>query len=773
MKLKTKTAVVFFAVASCLAWAFPNKVPEQLKQAKWIWPYPYCNYDISNSYALFRTPVELKQAPKKATAYISADQSYMLYVNGELAARGPARGFQRSQPFDEIDVAKFLRPGKNVFAVRAYNPGRSTFSYITQGLAGVLFAYDIDGKVYASNAKTKSMRQNSCDRDTAPMSMQMNNQEHIDMRLDPVGWKDADFDDSAWVGSEGAKAYNYPPYSSLEERGIDMLEFKILPSPKIIGAGAGKSGFDGERIRNNFSLLDLEKADTKPVEANMPILVKPSADGQFSQFVVEFEKEAVGTTILEVEGAKGGEIIDLICDEDLTADYTPMHDYKSHSKPAMGMRLICRAGSFSHEFFQMAAYKKALVRVRNNKGDMKINLRMRWSAYPLQSNGVFKTSDELANKIWQTCAYTQRICALDSYVDTPWREQAQWWGDARVQAWNTFFISGDPRLLARGIHIIAMQVASDGLTYGHAPTMAHHCILPDFSLTWIQTMWDYYWQTGSIEPFIENKAVADGIFAYFKKRLSPRGLPTYDPLHWLFLDWTPIQKNGEPAILAFLYHDALDKAGRLAAAAGMTDEAKKYAAEAKKAKEAIEKNLLLSNGLICDGILPDGKQSQKTSIQAQILGRMANIAGQDFDKAKRQIILPYLRGERADKTPPSSFWVVYVFKQMVEEGHKKEVLDFIKKHWEPMVEFGTTFENYDGTLSRSHAWSAHPVFILPQIFSGIKQTAPAWADFEVNPDTSLADEAEIVWPTPRGDIKVSWKKGADSKPLVNIQKPGK
>ena len=35
----------------------------------------------------------------------------------------------------------------------------------------------------------------------------------------------------------------------------------------------------------------------------------------------------------------------------------------------------------------------------------------------------------------------------DSYVDCPWREQAQWWGDARVQAANTLHLSADPRML--------------------------------------------------------------------------------------------------------------------------------------------------------------------------------------------------------------------------------------------------------------------------------------------------------------------------------------
>ena len=101
-----------------------------------------------------------------------------------------------------------------------------------------------------------------------------------------------------------------------------------------------------------------------------------------------------------------------------------------------------------------------------------------------------------------------------------------------------------------------------------------------------------------------------------------------------------------------------------------------------------------------------------------------------------------------------------MFKQMIDDGNQKEVFDFIKKRWAVMADFGSTWENYSDKASHSHAWSAHPSFLLPQILSGIKQTAAGWRDFSVNPNY-FVDEAEIVWPTPRGNITVSWKKNPD------------
>lgn len=100
----------------------------------WIWPEHH-KWDLLNSYALFRKSFELPRVPAKAPLFITADQSYQLYVNGVYVCRGPARGFQKHWPYDEVDVCAHLRKGRNVIAVRAHNPGFSNFQYLTEGYA--------------------------------------------------------------------------------------------------------------------------------------------------------------------------------------------------------------------------------------------------------------------------------------------------------------------------------------------------------------------------------------------------------------------------------------------------------------------------------------------------------------------------------------------------------------------------------------------------------------------------------------------------------------
>ena len=753
-----------------------GNVPAPLKGAKWIWPGPMASFaDISNSYALFRSSFNLDKLPKKAPLYITADQNYRLYVNGKFVCSGPARGYQHSYPFDEIDIAKHLRKGKNVLAIRAYNVGRSTFGYLTAGTAGVIYALDLgEGKVLASGKDVLCRRQSGCSRDTAQTSLQTNNQEHIDFRIEDPAWMEIDFDDSKWGRPYGAIVYNAMPYYSFEERMIPMLEERKMSPARLVAKGDGISKCDSEHFRNVCELADMENVKLSPAAGEKSAAVPPTDKGKVREYLFDYGKMHVGFPIIEIEGAKGGEIIDIVCDEFADENFEIQNRWNTHSAPAFGSRIICKEGKQSHQLYHLTGFRYALVRVKGNSSEIKITPSIMWSAYPLGDRGVFKVSDGEIQKIWEACRQTQRICSLDAYVDTPYREQAQWWGDARVQSWNTFFISGDSRLLRRGIRNISMQRAPNGLTYGHAPTMAHTCILPDFSLVWILTLYDYYWQTGSIDAYAEHKDVVDGILKYFESHKDPEtGLVKYDPRYWLFLDWTGIQKNGQPALLNLWYLHALDKLSEMCKSSGMPADADRYSYLAASIRSSIERNLLDKDGLISDGILPDGSRNKSKSIHSQVLGKLCGISGLDFAKAKRDIIMPFIRDGAFPKVCPSSYWVVYVLQTLIEDSSQREAYDFIKKYWKPFADFGSTWENYaerNANMSHSHAWSAHPAFLLPQILGGIRQEAPAWKKVSISPNF-FVDDFEMSYPTPQGDLKVSYKKKPDGQYDVKIDAP--
>jgi alpha-L-rhamnosidase len=741
-------------------------------RSKWIWP-EFIHWDMHNRYALFRKAFELEKVPARAPLFITADQSYQLYVNGKFVSRGPARGFQGSWPYDEVDIAAYLKKGRNSMAVRAHNPGFSNFQYLSQGFAGLMVAGRWGKTEVVTDASWKSMRQMSVSGDTVPTSVQLFLQEHIDLREEAGDWLAADFDDSKWA-APFERMWNSPPWFTLEPRGIPMLQEMDREPVGLVGIGDGKNAKGYEKVRDVVALRFKEDRSHRAKQASFaPLAIAATGQGKFRSYLFDFGKTVVGNLTFEIEGARGGEIIDTHYTETINQEtLTPDLLVPSYCRMAFGDRMICREGNFTHRFYHFYGFRYLEVTVRDAEADFQLRLKLNWVGYPLERKGVFESSDKELERIWEACAWTQQCCSLDAYVDTPWREQAQWWGDARVQAWNTFHFAGDARLFRRGIKQIATQTTPDGLTYGHAPTMAHETILPDFTLIWMLTLWDYYWQTGSTEPLLTHHETVQGALDYFRKHTDPRtGLITYDDRYWLFLDWTEIFKDGAPTLYNLWLVLALEKLALLYRKMKRPRDAAPLETGAKKVRAALSK-LINKEGLLRDGIDRKGKIVESTSIHAQTLALMAGLKGINEEAIMERILLPYIREEIEAKVTPSAYWVTYVFTALIERGHGEEVIAFIKKRWLPMAEHGTTWELFKparGNDSFSHAWSAHPLFHLMNTVGGVMQTAPNWSEVTFKP-VFVGAHAKTAVPTPHGLIRAEWKRAGD-KTEVKLQLP--
>jgi hypothetical protein len=738
-------------------------------ESRWIWPNRH-HWDIANSYALFRKSFQLGALPLQAPLFITADQSYRLFVNGQFVARGPARGVQSHWPYDEIDIRKYLKKGRNVLAIRAYNPGRSTYQYLSAGFAGLLVAASWGKNHIVSDATWKSIRQTSARRDTIQASMQLFNQEHVDLRLETGDWTAVDFDDSSWEEPTSDRVWNSGPWFSLEPREMPMLREEEIPPGKLIGLGQGPCASGYRDVRDVVALRYQEDRSHSATSASAELIkISPVPAGEFRSYLIDLGKTVVGNFTFEIHNCRGGEIIDTHYSETIDQNtLTPDLVLLNHCRNSIGDRLVCRPGDAVHVFYHHYGFRYLTITVRDSAVDFQIGLRFRRVGYPLQRNGSFLSSDSDLNRIWETCAWTQQCCSLDAYVDTPWREQAQWWGDARVQAWNTFHLDGDTRLFRRGIRQIAEQTTPDGLTYGHAPTMAHECVLPDFTLIWMLTIWDFYWQTGSTEPFLSHEAQIQRALAYFRGRVDERtGLITYDERYWLFLDWTDIYREGSSSVYNLWLLLALEKMALLYRKTGQRQKAAALESWAGELRLSLSR-LINDRGFLCDGIDRDGELIRKSGIHAQTLALMVNLKGINQKSVISDLLLPFIQGDSAPASKPSAYWITYCFSLLSEMGCGAEIVEFIRKHWLPMADHGTTWEDFQpcrGEQSFSHAWSAHPLYHLMQTVGGITQSAPAWREVIFRPlfhDKSC----RTTIPTPHGNIHAHWQKCGD---LVEVE----
>lgn len=84
------------------------------------------NLDCSlhrDRHILFRKSFACNEAIKKAVIYISADDYYKLYINGQFVAQGPAASYHHIYNYNEIDVSEYLKQGENLIAVHTLYQG--------------------------------------------------------------------------------------------------------------------------------------------------------------------------------------------------------------------------------------------------------------------------------------------------------------------------------------------------------------------------------------------------------------------------------------------------------------------------------------------------------------------------------------------------------------------------------------------------------------------------------------------------------------------------
>lgn len=755
-----------------------------LREAYWIWPGKRL-FDIHNTYARFHKDFTLNTVPEQGRFYITADQSYRLWVNGTYITRGPARGYQSHWPYDAVDIEKYLQVGKNYITVEVYNPGVSTFGYISQSSAGLLCAGDFGEVKVRSDATWRCVIDEAHKRDTALYSAQLPFQEHVDTRKDDRSWIVSPIAPEDWK-EPTLTSYGSMPWHDLEERGIPQLQEISRRPERIVSRAEGNVLPEYKSWRNIAKglCLELKEVDWKAESTLLTeaqgteIEILAAGEGRFNAVTVDMGETVVGPCKIWVHGGSSGDVLDIYYHERMTEEHAPvLPDPDSlNSRVSMANRLLLTEGETDYDFYHILGFRYITLVMQENSTPVRMGLCVQDTGYPYHIQGSFDCSDVQLNEIWKICRRTEQVCSLDAYVDTPWREQAQWWGDARIQFWNTMALDNDVRLFKRGIRSIAAQRVPNGLTYGHAPTMAHSCILPDFSLVWIMTIYDYYWQTGDLSLYNEQLPRIREVLSYFTEDAPMyQGLLSHDPRYWLFLDWSKLEKKGTPTIYNLWYLLVLRTMEELERAAGRAKEAEEFRQKGVELQKAIEALLFDAEiGLFSDGIGEDLIPYKKHSVHSQTFAILLGLKPEYHEHMIKQRILPFLLGEKLEDPVPSTYWTSYVLTLARERGYHKEALDFIRRMWAPMIPYSTcpeVFEPGAGVSSVSHAWSAHPLFHLQNLLGGVVQDRFHWKRIRFAPYFAPGiDDVQVKVPSPYGVIESQWNR-SDGKITGSLQLP--
>ncbi|MBD0368477.1 MAG: alpha-L-rhamnosidase N-terminal domain-containing protein, partial [Flavisolibacter sp.] len=154
----------------------------------------------------FRKSFELTSKPAQFIVHVSGDNRYKLYINGQLASFGPARGDIFHWYYETVDLAPFLQSGRNTVAAVVWNDGAfRPEAQISFRTAFILQGQSAAEEVLNTNKSWKAIKDSSYQ----PLRPQLINTFYVtgpgemkDNRLATADWLQSGFNDAAWSNAQ-------------------------------------------------------------------------------------------------------------------------------------------------------------------------------------------------------------------------------------------------------------------------------------------------------------------------------------------------------------------------------------------------------------------------------------------------------------------------------------------------------------------------------------------------------------------------------------------
>ena len=716
-----------------------------------------------------RRTFEIDSIPEHAWINVTGDAKYTLYVNGEFINYGPARGHQSMWQYDRLDIAPYLKCGKNVIAAQVHKFGMGMTMYVYAFDNGFLLSGKVNGVDISTADGWLFRHAPGYTPAVARGAAQHGFQEFFDCREAQDDWFMPDYtEDDSWftdLAKDHARLAGCAPWYDFAQRSIPYLTRDILPAKKRISISrhtpAVKDMTEKCHIYYHYKQekFQWEKSEVPGNEFTF--------SGGIAGQVVDLGEEMPCQLVFEFSGAKSGDVMEFLAFEMLSPDGTApdFNRLVPHPRTFFAGQIIMKEGSYRHELSAPWGMRYVALWTNGNGFSVKVSARRMWAELDIQ--GEFTASDAKLQAIWDMCLQTQRCCMVDGYTDCPGRENAQWWGDAQVEAANTFKITSDARLLARGLELVTGVLTPNGLTVGVAPTSSPLCVMPDYTAFTLVTMYQHYMQTGSADLFVKSTSAVEKILHYFRYESSfCDGLVPYDERFTAFFDWCPALFRGHiSTLLNGIWLYALQKSAILARAAGNTAMLEAVNEDIKRVSSAMEKYLYdPETGFFYDGLREDGSVQKSFCPHAAAMAILTGLMPEKHDLWLEKILLPLVKGNRESELLPTSYFIFYIFEALKLKGHGQEVIDCIRRWWGEMTDAGcsTTPEGYLDTarkayMSFCHAWSAHPLVHFSELLLGVRQLSPAWKKVSITPLLLPGVDIAGKVPTPYGNISVTVK----------------
>ena len=491
-----------------------------LEQAKWI--FADAKGEIVDRYFEYQKNFYVEQIAD-AKLYISAHSQYAVYLNGTFVDCGQYADYEDWKVYDTLAITPYLKEGANELLVQQYVKGMDCATERKQTPA-VIFAVILGNQTLFVSDTTCLARENTRFLPNAEMlTPQIGfNFEYAATAALPKFQPSVEVNKAKELFSRPIKKLAIEPESpgKLVAQGVFLEWNKEAPKAwrcqrAYLSACEQKELLrSGENGRTSFVWkLPEEQRD----------------DGAY--FIFDMGGESVGFLSFDLKVPNACEI--------LISYGEHLDDLRVRS--AVGprnftMRYLAKEGRNRFFYpFQRFGLRYIQVMIFAQSGTIN-HVGLRHTYYPLTYKPIMVT-DSLHKEIWKTARDTLELCMHEHYEDCPWREQALYGMDGRIQMLCGYHAFDEYEFPKASMRLMARSLQENGLLE-LCPPGKMWVNIPSFTIIFVREVMEYVEHSGDVEFVKEMLPVLTKIVQRLESCIDESGLLPQFKDQWNFYEWT-------------------------------------------------------------------------------------------------------------------------------------------------------------------------------------------------------------------------------------------
>ncbi len=372
--------------------------------------------------------------------------------------------------------------------------------------------------------------------------------------------------------------------------------------------------------------------------------------------------------------------------------------------------------------------------------------------YPMRRESSFACDDASIGPVLKICARAMEMCTHEMFFDCPYYEQQMYGGDSRTQFLTVSSMTSDDRHIRHALRLFDESRRSNGLIGMNTPTRGKQDSVT-YSMIYPLMLADYMkWHDnrGFLAARLGGMRQLLSTLELFEDESGALGiLPG-----WSFVDWRGASLARDNHVYSqaprfaaadFLYLMALRSAAEIESAFGNHALASHWMGKAQKLISALKKHYW------DDGrkMFADDAKHSAYSEHVQCLAILGGaVTGRDAEELYAKLI------SDPDLLRTTVYFSYYLFETHARFGRTDLILKALDL-WKSYVEIGaaTTLEQPVPSRSDCHAWGSHPLHHMHASVLGVRPAAPFFSKVKIAPKPGPLKFIKAVTPHPKGVIK--------------------